>query len=245
MKSLLLSFSLFLLCLPSFSQETETRVFNPSFVAKWAPAGLAFGKISIGTEYNFKHKKSVTFNIGIPSSFDITQNIDNVDRTLTMKTFSVMGGYRMYLGKRPMTGVYFEPYLKYLDNKTSTNTDFDLDGNNKQFLVTSNYKGVGLGAQLGVQFMIAKSVVFDFYFLGPEANSATFDLDAQETGAGSPWDNAEAADAESEINNFLNDVPLLGNNTTFTVNAAQRNVHATFKGFVPGIRFGISIGVRF
>jgi hypothetical protein len=33
---------------------------------KWAPAGLAAGKMTIGGEYNFKKKNSVELFVGIP-----------------------------------------------------------------------------------------------------------------------------------------------------------------------------------
>ncbi|OSZ81093.1 hypothetical protein CAP36_07605 [Chitinophagaceae bacterium IBVUCB2] len=227
------------------AQKEDKSAFDKSIIVKWSPASLAFGKIGLGSEFNFKEKKSITFNVGIPFEKTLTADIDGEDRSLMMKTFSVMAGYRMYFGSKPMNGLYFEPYLKYLKNEATTNTDFEIDGTNRPFLVTSEYSGVGVGAQLGVQFLIAKRVAIDFYFLGPEANSSNHDLIAQETGSGLPWSNAEAQDAENEINDFVNDIPLLKDNLDVTVNAAGRNVKTNYSGFLPGIRFGLSIGIRF
>ncbi len=242
MKKLLISLTLVIMMGQLLAQETKP--YNPSFVAKWVPSSLFFGKIGIGTEYNFKKKRSITFNFGLPSAHVLTQNIDGKDRSLAMKTTSVMAGYRMYMGKRPMTGFYFEPYIKYVKNTASTNTDFDISGTTKPFLLSASYSGFGIGAQLGLQMMIAKRVVLDWYLLGPEANSATFDLDAQETGAGAAWDATAANDAKQEIDNFVKDVPLVGSKTTVTVNSSARNVHAAYKGFLPGFRTGLSIGIR-
>src|SRR5574343_960336 len=230
--------------LMSQTQAQDIKPYNPSFVAKWVPSSLFFGKIGIGTEYNFKKKRSVTFNFGLPSEYELTQNIDNKDRTLKMKTTSVMAGYRMYLGKRPMTAFYFEPYVKYVKNTASTNTDFDISGTTKPFLLSTTYSGFGIGAQLGLQMMIAKCVVLDWYILGPEANSSKFDLDAQETGSGAAWDATAANDAKQEIDNFVKDVPIVGSKTTVTVNSSARNVHAAYKGFLPGFRTGLSLGIR-
>lgn len=227
------------------AQKVEKPDFDQSYSIKWSPASLAFGKIGLGSEFNFAKKKSITFNIGIPAENTLTAEIDNVDRSLKMKTFSVMAGYRMYLGKKEMKGFYFEPYLKYLNNEAVTNTDFDIGLTSRPFTITSEYSGVGIGAQLGVQFVIAKKIVIDWYFLGPEANSAKHKILAQETGNGLPWTNAEAQDAEDEINSFVNDIPLLRDNLDVTVNAAARNVRTDFNGFLPGIRSGISIGIRF
>ncbi len=233
------------LAINSLNAQNDQPAFENSFAIKWSPASLAFGKIGLGSEFNFKRKKSITFSAGIPMEQRLSWKIDGEDRNLTMKTFSLMAGYRMYFGKKPMKGLYIEPYLKYLDNKASTNTDFDIDGTNRPFVVTSEYSGVGVGAQLGVQFVIAKRVVIDWYFLGPEANSSKHNLVAQETGGGAPWSNAEAQDAEDEINDFVNDIPLLKDNLDVTVNANARNVRTNFKGFLPGFRFGLSIGIRF
>lgn len=227
------------------AQKEDKPTFDKSIAIKWSPASLAFGKIGLGSEFNFKKKKSITFNVGIPFEKTLTAEIDGEDRSLTMKTTSVMAGYRMYFGRKQMRGLYFEPYLKYLKNEATTNTDFEIDGTDRPFLVTSDYSGFGVGAQLGVQFMIAKRVIIDWYFLGPEANSSKHNLIAQETGAGLPWSNAEAQDAEDEINDFINDVPLLKDNFSVDVNAGARNVKTNYKGFLPGIRFGISIGIRF
>lgn len=245
MKKIIIPICLLLLVSNINAQKEDKPAFDKSIIVKWSPASLAFGKIGLGSEYNFKPKKSITFNVGIPMEKTLTAEIDGEDRSLSMKTTSIMAGYRMYFGKKPMRGLYFEPYLKYLKNEATTDTDFDIDGTNRPFLVTSDYSGFGVGAQLGVQFMIAKRVVIDWYFLGPEANSAKHNLIAQETGAGLPWSNAEAQDAEDEINDFINDVPLLKDNFSVDVNAGARNVKTNYKGFLPGIRFGMSIGVRF
>lgn len=240
----LVFFILVTLCVSnSFAQKSSS--FKSSTVIKWAPASLALGKIGLGSEYNFKQKKSITLNVGIPSETNITRTIDNESRTLKIKTFSVMAGYRMYMGKRDMSGFYFEPYVKYVDNKSVTSTNFTIQTIDKPFDLSGNYSGIGIGAQLGLQFMIAKRVVFDWYLLGPEANSSKFSLNAQEQGSGPAWDASAASDAQSEIENFINDIPLIKDKATVNVNASARNVKAAYSGFLPGFRTGLSVGIRF
>lgn len=226
-------------------QAQEPPVFHPSTTVKWAPASLLFGKISLGSEYNFAPRRSVTLNIGIPTSTTFKANIDNKDRSLDIKSFSVLAGYRMYLGKKPMTGFYFEPFLQYLKGSTSTATDFSISGQDRNFALNGDYSSFGLGAQLGLQFMIARTVVFDWYIIGPQANISNFSLLAQETGNGAAWDAGAAADAQTEIENFINDVPLIKNKTDIEVNPNARNVKASYKGFLPGFRTGLSLGIRF
>ena len=230
---------------PAYAQKEEVPSFDKSYVIKVAPAGFWLGKIGLGGEYNFKKKNSITLNLGIPVEKTLKVSIDDEKRNLKIKTLSAMAGYRMYLGKRPMRGLYFEPYLKYVDNEFVTTTTVEIDGSDRPFVIASDYSGFGVGAQLGVQFMIAKKVVFDFYFLGPEGNMAKHRLLAQETGPGLPWSNSEAEDAEEQIEDFIDDIPLLKENEEVTVDAISRNVKMKYNGFLPGFRLGISIGIRF
>jgi len=189
--------------------------FQKSYAFKWNPSGLYFGKIALQTEYNFKKKKSFTFDLGIPYNKTIIRNINNEDKSLALKTFSVKGGYRMYLGKKTMTGVYFEPYLKYLKNDASTSFR---SNNNTAYVLTSSYSGVGLGAQLGVQFMIAKRLTFDFFFLGPEANTVHHKAILQDISTTKNWDDHDAQ---------------------------NKRVTSSYNGFLPGFRFGLSVGWHF
>jgi hypothetical protein len=157
----------------------------------------------------------------------------------------VMAGYRMYLGRKPMTGAYFEPYLKYVKNDLTGTVEGELDNSPTTFVAGSSYKGMGLGAQLGVQFMIAKRVVFDFFFLGPEANVTKHTFSLRDITTVGPWDAQDAADAEKEIRDALDEIPVLRDKLDVTVDAASKTVSSHYKGFLPGFRFGLTIGVHF
>ena len=232
-------------CMAQQNKDKPTPAYASSYAVKWNPASLYFGKIGLQGEYNFKKKKSVTFAVGIPMSHSLSVKMDDKDRDVEMKTFSVMGGYRMYLGKKTMTGVYFEPYLKYVKNDAATLIDTDLGGEPAVFATTSKYSGFGLGAQLGVQFMIAKKVVFDFFFLGPEANSVKHTVVMRDLSSTGSWDAQEAADAQKEINESIGDLPIIGDNLKVTVDPNKKTVSSAYSGFLPGIRFGLSVGVKF
>jgi hypothetical protein len=219
--------------------------FSSSYAVKWNPESLFLGKISTFGEFNFKHKKSVTLGIGIPYNKTITFPVDDKDQNISIKTFSIMGGYRMYFGKKEMKGFYFEPYLKYLKNNASTIINTDLDGTPTDFVTTSSYSGFGVGAQLGVQFMIAKRVVFDLFLLGPEANSARHKVSMHDITSTGPWDAQESAAAQQEIDDAIGDLPVIGDKLKVTVDANARTVSSDYKGFLPGLRAGLSIGFRF
>ena len=84
---------------------------SPNTIIKWAPATLFTGKVTIGGEYNFSHKNSVELLVGIPATISRTVDYDDTKSKINSKAFSVLAGYRRYLGKRPMSGLYFEPYF--------------------------------------------------------------------------------------------------------------------------------------
>ncbi|GAB4093753.1 DUF3575 domain-containing protein [Flaviaesturariibacter terrae] len=216
-----------------------------SWAVKWNPESLAFGKIGLSGEYSLKRKKSITFGVGIPVERTWTRNTSDEKIDLHTKTFSVMGGYRMYLGKKPMTGFYFEPYLKYVNLKANGLYDNKSVTDPELYQTTVNYSGAGVGAQLGVQFMIARVVVFDLFILGPEANISRFEGDFKDINSNIPWTFIQEQDARREIEDALKDIPIVGDKTEINVYRDQRRVNAKYNGFLPGLRFGLSVGVHF
>jgi hypothetical protein len=245
MKKKTLASSLFVLFNCAFISAQDESSHTHAIAIKWAPSAIYFGKISLGGEYSLDAKSAVTLNIGIPFDKTWRHEINGEDESLTHKTFSLMGGYRLYLGKGDGHGLYFEPYLKYLKYEASSIVDAELQGINRNFSVQGKYKGVGVGAQLGAQFLIAEKFVIDFYFLGPEANISKTNIFMQELGNGASWDEQEANEAEDEIQEILDDIPIIKNKAEVSVNANQRNMTASYKGFLPGYRIGLSLGWRF
>lgn len=230
----------------AFSQsDNDNEEFQPSFAVKWNPESIYFGKLALGGEFNFSERHSVTLGIGIPIEKTLSYELDNEDRSISMKTFSIMGGYRMYFGKKSMSGLYFEPYIKYVKNDASLTINADLAGNSTDFATTSKYSGVGIGAQLGVQFLIANRVTIDLFFLGPEANTSEHNLVMRDISNTGPWDAQQAADAQQEIDDNFGDLPIVGDKLEITVDANSRTVSSHYKGFLPGYRAGLTIGVRF
>ncbi len=224
---------------------TVTPEIKKSIAVKWNPVALFFGNISILGEYNFKPKKSFTFGIGIPSEKVNTFTIDDEKESVTMKTFSAMAGYRMYMGKKPMSGFYFEPYLHYVKNEASTILEAELNGGPENFLTTSTFKAFGVGAQLGIQALIAKRVTIDFFILGPEANSVKHSVVARDISSTLPWDQIDEQEARQEIEDAIGDIPLIGDKIKVTVDKNTKTVRTDYSGFLPGFRGGISIGFRF
>lgn len=260
--STLISFSVFA---QSDSARSTTKTTTPEFkrsvAVKFNPGSLAFGKLSLAGEWNYKKKRSVTFYVGLPMKKEVPESIlkemigdGTKSPKVEYKSTSVMAGYRMYMGKRPMTGFYFEPYVKYMSFEMAGTYSDEIDFGapyGKQpanLLLTSKYSGFGLGAQLGLQFMIAKRVVFDMFLLGPEANmgkvTAAFN-DVTGPATNTYWQNGDIESIEKDIKDAVKDIPMIGEKINVKADRAAKSITADYNGFLPGLRAGISVGIRF
>jgi hypothetical protein len=203
---------------------------------------LILGNISFQGEYSFG-KQSLTAKIGIPINSHHTLDYDGKDANFNMKASSFLAGYRVYLSKKQLKGLYFEPYFKYVHH-SSEGTGVGKFSSRKVFLnFTNEFNGAGVGIQLGSQFLIGRRFIIDFYFLGPEINSASNDFKAIENSPNSLWTMEEARDAEWDIRDFINKFPFLKNNTTVMADATNHTVTANFKGAIPGFRIGLAFGI--
>ena len=211
---------------------------------KWAPTGLILGSLSVQGEY-YKGKNSFTGKIGLPVNSHHSFDFDDKDAAFDLKATSVQGGYRIYLSNKVMKGLYFEPFVKYVKHKSTGTGEGTLDNDPVLFDITNTYKGIGAGAQLGAQFLVSERFVIDLFFLGPELNVSTSHLKAVETTNTIPCTDVQAVDAEAQIKSFINQFPFIKNNTEITVDRERKTVLADFKGLLPGIRAGISFGIRF
>lgn len=226
-------------------KEKKSPGYRKSFTAKFAPGGLGIGKITFGGEFNFKRKQSITLLAGVP--FDKIRSIeyDNEASDITSSARSAMLGYRYYLGKKPRAGFYAEAYVKYVKFTAAGFLNGDLNGQPAKFDSRFDYEGYGGGIQIGYQFYIAKMVALDFYLVGPEANAAKFSSSSTDVYDNIPWTLADAQQAEADIKDNLEKIPYLGDKIAVTVDTNAKKVSTSFSGFMPGLRAGFSIGIRF
>lgn len=232
--------------------------FSRSIAAKINPLSFSFGKLSLAGEWNYKPKRSVTFYLGLPISTTAPAKLTEVmgedvkDAEIKFKSFSIGAGYRMYLGKRDMTGFYFEPILKYvtfdMEGKYKGEFDFGAQGKHQiDALAINKYSGFGITAQMGVQFMIAKRVTVDLYLLGPEANvGKVSSMIKDETGPTTDmyWVGSKQS-LEKNFKENLKDIPVIGDKIEVEVNENDKYIKGEYNGFVPGLRAGITLGYRF
>jgi hypothetical protein len=222
--------------------QEETR--DQSIIVKWAPTGLILGSISLQGEYNFE-KNSLTAKIGLPANTHHSFTYEDKDARFSLKATSFLAGYRIYLSKKHLRGMYFEPFFKYVHHTAEGIGNGTLTGQPVVMDFTNDYNGAGVGAQLGAQFFIGKRFVIDLFFLGPEINSARNNFKAVEVSNTLPWTSIQASEAEKDIRDFIDKFPFVRNRTNIAVDRDNKTVRADFKGALPGIRTGVSFGFSF
>jgi hypothetical protein len=221
----------------------QDKITPPHIAVKWAPTGMILGDISLHGEYNFG-KNSLTAKIGIPKSSHHTFTYDDRDVEFSMKGIAFLTGYRTYLSKNHMRGFYYEPYFKYVHHFSEGTGLSDLSGQMVVMNFTNDYNALGMGVQLGAQFMIRNKFIIDFFFLGPEINSALNNLKAVEE-TNTHWTYSQAGQVEYDIRQFIDKFPFVRKGTNIKVDYENNTVTADFKGILPGYRAGISIGIAF
>lgn len=244
MKSTIFLFAVLLLAVAGFSQDTASSA-QPNVIAKWAPTGLLLGSLSLQAEYNFGGKNSLTAKIGLPVSARRTFTFEDEQATFNMKATSFLAGYRTYLSRKHLQGLYFEPFFKYVYHTSEGVGTGSLGSRPATFDLMNTYSAFGFGVQLGAQFFISKRFVIDVFFLGPEINSASNSFKAAEVNRSGPWTNLEGAKVEGDIRDFLNQFPIIRNKVKLMVDTENKRVTSNFKGALPGLRTGVSIGFAF
>jgi hypothetical protein len=236
--------TLFFICLflhSAFGQDNPGS--SEKITLKWAPTGLILGNLSFQGEYGFGKKSSLTAKIGIPVNrmYEATYDDNNAD--ISMKALSFLAGYRIYLSKQPLKGFYIEPFFKYVHHTSEGTGVGMLDNEEVTMNFTNDYNAAGIGAQLGTQFRIGKRVVIDLFFFGPELNSAKNNFKAVDISNSSAWNAIQSNEAEQDIREFLDEFPFIRKKVDVMVDANNRTVRANFKGALPGVRTGVSIGI--
>lgn len=225
--------------------NAQDTVFQPKIAVKWAPTGLFLGSLSLQGEYGFIKKSSLTAKIGMPFSRSFHATFDGHDVGMHMKAFSFLAGYRKYLSKQILKGFYIEPFFTYAHHTADGTGEGKLDNQQVTMDFTNDYNGVGVGIQLGTQFIIAKRLVLDLFFFGPQLTSSRSNFRAIDNYNSAAWTNIQAEEAEQDIKNFLNQFPFIRDKVNVQVDQINRTVMADFQGPLVGIRFGASIGFAF
>jgi len=229
-----------------FAQDKDSIMNERKNVVKFLPVNLSFHSISFEYERMINNKNAITLGIGLPNqkSIDGKYGIDaNSDfKNVEFGTMHLRAAYRHYTGKGMLPkGFYIEPYLKYQHIKGASDISGVDDQTNVSYSGSINAKlnSINLGFQLGTQFLIAKRITLDLYFLGLEAGFLSGNI----TGiAPNPQSaNIIKTKLQQEISNWPSSV---GNKFDITQSGNQVNAKIS-NALYPWIRGGVSIGFAF
>jgi len=246
MKKIIASVVLATWALLAVAQDQEPVTIQRNTVVKFLPVNIFAESYSFEVERMINGKNAITLGIGIPTNRSIMGKY-GLDASSDMKevklgTMHIRAAYRHYTGKSMLPkGFYIEPYLKYQKINVTANAQFT-DPQNQVYtadISTPKLNTLNIGFQMGVQYLIAKRVTLDFYFLGLEGGMLSGSLNARVNPAN------HIADLRDEVEKSINDLPgFLRKKLVVTEDGSSVNVKASSIAF-PWLRSGISIGIAF
>ncbi len=246
MKKLLALVFLASLALPGFAQSGDSLIVERNNVVKFLPINIPFQSISFEYERMINGKNSVILGIGLPNQKSIMgkygMDAGSDLKTAEIGTMHIRAAFRHYTGHRMLPkGFYIEPYLKYQNikgNATVSGID-DQSGQAYKGDFNLNLNTMNLGFQLGTQFLIAKRVTLDLYFLGLEAGFLSGNVNAVSDQI------SDANNIKDDLDKTIADLPsFIGNKITVTQSGNKVNAKASSIPY-PWLRGGISIGIAF
>ena len=240
---------LFFVAYASFAiaQDNDSTSVKRKNVFKFLPVNIPFQSNSFEYERMINAKNSFTLGIGLANQqsligkygIDAGSDLKSAD----LGTSHIRVAFRHYGGsKRNLPrGFYIEPYVKYQKITGSatvqnTNTTDPYSGKVDIDVNTMNF-----GFQLGAQFLIAKRVTLDFYFLGLEAGVMSGNVTAVSDQL------AQADNLKADIEKSIKDLPaFIGDKLTVTQSTDKKTIGIKASSVpYPWLRGGISIGIAF
>lgn len=248
MKKLLSLLVVIFVVLGVYGQDNEikeSKGLDRKYVIKFQPVNYALQSYSFEVERMLNGKNSLTLGVGIPNSgslinkYGITASPDNLS-ALDLSTMHIRAAYRHYAGHSGLPrGFYIEPYLKYQQFKANATVNIGDNGATSSAAIKADFNTLNAGFQMGFQFMIARRIAFDIYFLGLEGGMMNGNL------TGIPSDNSKIADMRQKIDDGIKDLPsFFKDKLTVTNTSTAVNVKASGLPY-PWFRSGINIGIAF
>jgi hypothetical protein len=228
-----------------YGQDQESKGSDRKTVLKFQAVNYALQSYSFEVERMINGKNSLTLGIGIPNSgsligkYGITASPDNIT-ALDLSTMHIRAAYRHYAGHSGLPrGFYIEPYLKYQQFKADATVNIGEDGATTPAGIKADFNTMNAGFQMGFQFMIARRISFDIYFLGIEGGVMNGNL------TGTPSNASKIADMRQKIDDGIKDLPsFFKDKLTVTNTSSAVNVKASSLLY-PWLRSGFNIGIAF
>ena len=196
--------------------------------------------ISVAVAFGFRGKSGLPFT----STFEDLADAGDEDTRKAIRDFktsnvSVTPEVRFYLGKKGVFhGFYVAPFGRYAKYKVESPIQVTVQQLNQTQSIVFNgdVKTFTGGVMIGAQWQLSKLVYLDWWILGPNFGSSSGKL----TGL-RPLNVLEQAELRNQLDDLLDDVPLV--NPTYSVNGNGATIDV--KGQWAGLRGGLAVGFRF
>jgi hypothetical protein len=219
-------------------------------IFKFLPVNLTLNSLSFEYERMINPKNSFELGLGIPmnqtfvNKFSMDWSKDEEISDDELGIFSLRAAFKHYTGKSTEPkGFYYSPYLKYQTVSASAHNVRTINDDVGSFSYDEDYDAkintFGVGFQLGYQFLIAKMVTLDLYFMGLEAGIASVNATIKSS------DLEQVNSIESDVRDAVDDLPSFMSKK-IDVTSGGNSVEVKGKNlFYPWVRGGISIGIAF
>ena len=195
-------------------------------------------RISVSLSFSTIFEGEIPLLGSVESSINDARSFDKI-KDVSLSYYSVTPEVRFYLGKKGFgKGFYLAPFYR--------NSKLTLDGVSFEYendaSGTSTIKAKGsisgntVGLLIGSQFNLGKSVVLDWWIVGPHYGSGSGSLNGRNS---QPFSSDERNALRESLNDL--DLPLIDE----TNEVSDQDVKVLFSGPWGGVRAGLSLGFRF
>ena len=232
-----------------FPRDESMRPIN---IVKLNLPALVLKNISLQYERVLTRKSAVALSIRVmPKSTIPFKNLiidevgdDDPDTKETIEkvrfsNFAITPEFRWYVGREGYgKGFYIAPFYRFAGFKSHDLTFYYEDDffNQQSIALSGKLTSHTAGILFGAQWVFGKSIVLDWWILGPHYGVGNGNFSGVSS---TPLSPSEQDDLRQELEDL--DIPLT--NKTVTVNANGANLK--LDGPWGGVRAGISLGVRF
>jgi hypothetical protein len=262
-----IAFLLFIFCIAANAQTqpvtppTQTQaaqvmqsVFGKNLI-KFNVSGVVLNTYQLQYERVIGKSQSIAFTVGIspnvPLPFKSTLTNDfktdsdavRAINTTRFTKYTATLEYRFYFSGNAPKGLYFAPFVRYMNMKCSQDYTFTpSDDILHHAHLNAQFSGFGAGFLIGDQFLIGPHWAIDWWIVGPYYGTT---VTADFVGTDPMMDDMSQQDL-ANLKNNIESVKLPLYKTTATVTPATNTVEAKLVGPYYGIRaFGLCLAYRF
>jgi len=195
-------------------------------------------RISVSLSFSTIFEGEIPLLGSVENTIDDAESFDKI-KDLYMSYYSITPEVRFYLGKKGFgKGFYLAPF--YRNSKlTLDGVSFEYptdEGGTSSISTSGSISGNTVGLLIGSQFNLGKSVVLDWWIVGPHYGSGSGTLNGVSS---DPFSAIERSALQTELNEL--DLPFVDE----TTEVSAQDIKVLFSGPWGGVRAGLSLGFRF